>query len=228
MSFWIDIHSHTLPSQEEEEKICLYNLPFPEKEGEKMIIPEKRASLYFSAGIHPNTPSPAPEWEEQNFRKLLSLLEGKKLLAIGECGMDPHSPLSKEEQMERFQKQVLLSEKYSLPLILHCVHCWEEIFFIRKKCKAEMPWIAHSFRGSPQLAKDLETKGIHPSFAVVFPEKCPRMGDYSFLSRFFLETDESSIDLRHLYRILSEKWKMEEEVLRDKIATSFREVFHVQ
>ena len=223
----INVHTHkSSASFEKTDEIRLYNLPFPENRNEATSPCSFPENTFFSAGLHPLIPEMTFEEEDQIFFQLEEYLIRKKLLALGECGLDKNSPLSREGQMNRFRRQILLSEKYSLPLILHNVRMWEEAFFLRKECHAKMPWIAHSFRGSPQLAKELEKKGIFISFAPVFLEKSSHIDEYSFLSRIFLETDESDISLSSMYKILAEKWQMELEDLREKAARSFKEVFY--
>ena len=152
----------------------------------------------------------------------------KKISAIGECGLDKNSSLTRKRQNQRFQNQIHLSEKYFLPLILHCVHSWDEVFKLRKEMKSVMPWIVHSFRGSPELAADLEKKGFYISFSPVFLKKSDRVKDFNFLSRFFLETDEAPENIHYFYEILGEKWELDKNELAGRIRRSFKEVFHGQ
>lgn len=222
----IDIHTHILPSSGEEKTLLLYNLPFPGKKMEEKDWNTFPENIFFSAGLHPNLSGTSPEEEEKAFVFLEELLSSRKLLALGECGLDKNSPLPRERQLDRFRKQILLSEKYSLPLILHAVRRWEEVILLRKEYRCRMPWIAHSFRGSHQLAKELERKGIHISFAPVFLEKSMELKEYLVLPHIFLETDESCHKLSHLYRLLAEKWEMKEEELQERINHSFKEVFN--
>lgn len=69
---------------------------------------------YATVGIHP---ADLENFDEQNFEELLS---NPKVVAIGECGLDYfHKPETKNEQVDIFEKQISLSEKYKKPLMLH-------------------------------------------------------------------------------------------------------------
>ena len=222
---FINIHTHFLPLQKETGEFFLYNLPSQDKEKAEILANTHPEGILFSSGIHPGEEMDEGA-EEKSLAYLEMLAAEKKISAIGECGLDRNSPISGKRQTLRFQNQILLSEKYFLPLILHCVHSWEEVFKLRKEMKTSMPWIAHSFRGSPELAADLEKKGFYISFSPVFLKKSERVKDFDFLSRFFLETDEAPENIQYFYELLGAKWELDKNELAGKIRASFKEVFH--
>ena len=82
-----------------------------------------------------------------------------------------------------------LSEKNSLPLILHVVKAFPEIIALKKELKPRQPWIIHGFRGKPELAKELHRHGFflslgerhNPDAAAIIPAE-----------RLLLESDEGT------------------------------------
>ena len=117
---------------------------------------------YYSVGIHP--------WyiDEQGLDNDLALIESKlkekNCLAIGECGLDKRIEMPFELQQLVFEKQLLLAQKYSKPVVIHCVAAFEEVIAIKKRSKITIPLIIHGFSKSEQLAKQLVNNGFYLSF----------------------------------------------------------------
>jgi TatD DNase family protein len=84
---------------------------------------------HFSIGIHP--------WyiNKERLKSDLKMIEDKlKLedcLALGECGLDKRIEVPMTFQIDVFEKQIALAEKYQKPLILHLVGAIDEIIEIK-------------------------------------------------------------------------------------------------
>ena len=68
-----------------------------------------------------------------------------------------------------------------------------------------MPWLVHGFRGKPDLALQLISKGMYLSFwfdFVMRPESVPLLKSVP-KERFFLETDGAEVDIREIYNKVS-------------------------
>ena len=140
---------------------------------------------YFSFGFLPT---------EQNdlikLHDIESIITHQNCLAIGEIGIDKTYSKTLDEQKELFIRQIFISEKYQLPILLHCVKSWNEITEIRKKLKPVQPWIFHGFRKTVLLESVLKS-GIHISIgtAVIWDKKLQECVKNIPIERLFLETD---------------------------------------
>ena len=73
--------------------------------------------VYTAAGLHPHD---ASEWTDDLPQKVRELAKGKKIIAIGETGLDYHYKLSPiEKQKEVFRKFLQLSQELDLPAVIH-------------------------------------------------------------------------------------------------------------
>lgn len=76
--------------------------------------------IYTTAGISPNDLSMS--WEEDIIRidELISTnLDSKKILAVGEIGLDYHYDTDRKIQYEAFKRQIDMANKFELPIVIH-------------------------------------------------------------------------------------------------------------
>ena len=175
----------------------------------KAIINRKLATdalcegYFYSAGIHP--------WDltefdtERRLECLREQLAEKQLVAVGEAGLDKLAAAPMQLQVAVFKEQVELSEKYELPLIIHCVKAMDELLALRKERAPKQPWIWHGFRGKPEQAKQLLQKG--------------------FFSRLFLETDDSPVDIEDVLRDAAKVRGVEVETLQAIVRKNIQDIF---
>ena len=149
------------------------------------------SSLHYSAGIHP--------WKAKNateslFLRLEQLLQLGNVLAVGECGIDKAIATPIDVQQSVMMRQVLLSEKYQKPLIVHCVRAWQEIIALHKTIKPSQKWIIHGFRAKPTVLDTLLKEDFLISYGPLFNAQSLINTP---IDRLLIETDEShqSIDL---------------------------------
>ncbi len=114
---------------------------------------EKYEFVYASIGYHPHEVS---HMKESDLLRLEKLAEHKKVVAIGEIGLDyyyEHSP--KEVQRKWFDEQLKLAKRLSLPVIIHSREAAEETFEIIKRNYYEgMSGVVHCYSGSIEMAKE--------------------------------------------------------------------------
>ncbi len=103
-------------------------------------------NLYWSAGIHPQY------LKYPDLSPVISLLDNKKIIAIGECGLDKNSS-DWERQINLFTQQLILADSYNIPVILHVVKTPYEVLKIIKKFP-KITYIYHSFSNSLEVYKD--------------------------------------------------------------------------
>ena len=78
---------------------------------------QKYEWMYGAIGIHPEEVN---NYSEEDLVELENNINNKKVVAIGEIGLDYHyDKESKDKQIELFEKQLKLAEKYNKPVIIH-------------------------------------------------------------------------------------------------------------
>lgn len=102
----------------------------------------------WSAGIHPyyNYSS------EQNLENLVHLCEKKKIIALGEIGLDGRF-YNEAWQKEILLKQLDLARFYELPVIFHAVHKFYDLYKILDKNFPRVKGYIHSFNNSLDVAE---------------------------------------------------------------------------
>ncbi len=112
--------------------------------------------IYPIGGIHPlniNNES------VKDLKILEGILQSNVLLGIGEIGLDYYySKKDKDFQKEIFEKQLKLSVKYKLPVIIHSRDATEDTINILKKY--DVKGIIHCFSGSIETAKKYISMGF--------------------------------------------------------------------
>ncbi|HBJ76422.1 MAG TPA: hypothetical protein DDY68_00735 [Porphyromonadaceae bacterium] len=147
-----------------------------------------------------------------------------QIKAIGEVGLDKRSIYPVQKQCEFLESVLSLAEKYELPVILHCVKCYDQLIALRR-CHTSLPLILHGFRGKESLAEMLWNFNFIFSFG--------SYGEYStsFLQKsiFFIETDEGKEEmLLSNYSRFSKMSSMSVEELAQRIAQRVKEVFKIE
>lgn len=179
-----------------------------------------RKGYYYSAGIHP--------WElaernaDQQLAFLQKQLKHKQFVAVGETGLDKLAAAPMELQLTMFKKQVQLSEKHGLPLIIHCVRATDELLAVKKEFRPQQAWVWHGFRGKPEQAVQLLKKGFYLSFGGYYPDETMQTVPDE---RLFLETDNSSLDIEDILCRAAKVRGVEVEALRETIRRNIQNVF---
>lgn len=176
----------------------------------------------FSFGIHPWNTS---EIEDNflNFEKEISLI---KCLAIGEIGLDKLNGPTIDVQKKVFLKQIEISEKYELPIILHCVKSWNEISEIRKLLNPIQSWIYHGFNKAGIINEVLKSDIYVSIGSSIFTNiKLQEIVNLIPNERLFLETDDSNLDIFDIYKKVSEIKKIPLSELEEIIEQNFKRVF---
>ena len=114
--------------------------------------------VFGSVGFHPHDASALTEALEDRIRKLAQ--EEKKLVAIGETGLDYHymySPVEVQQQV--FRKQLRLAEELNLPVVMHSREAETDTLKILKDIPVKSLGVAHSFTSSFEMARTLVEMG---------------------------------------------------------------------
>lgn len=116
---------------------------------EVLDLIKKYPNMYGAIGIHPEDVSDATK---ENIKFIEENLNNEKIVAIGEIGLDYYyTKDNKEKQIELFESQLKLAEKYNMPVIVHTRDATKDTIDSLKKFKCV--GVIHSFSGSLETAK---------------------------------------------------------------------------
>ncbi|MDD5627069.1 MAG: TatD family hydrolase [Patescibacteria group bacterium] len=162
---------------------------------------------YAAVGIHPiHTDRVEGMQEEEIFEKLVNLAKGKKIVAIGETGLDYYhlpSEQKKKGKVTRAQKQLFqihlnLARKTNLFLILHCRDAYDDLLQIINETIKQwnneiMMGVVHCFCGSLEIARRFLDLGLYVGFTgmVTYPgnENLSQVIREIPLEKILVETD---------------------------------------
>lgn len=146
-----------------------------------------------------NSGSTTPHDVDKEGETFFSLFESaareKKLVAVGETGLDYHYEYSnRETQKEYFIKYMHLSLACELPLIIHCREAFADLFtLLKSEYKMGTPFILHCFTGTLDEAKSVLDLGgfISLSGIVTFKKsfQLKEVAKFVPLDRLLIETD---------------------------------------
>ena len=128
---------------------------------EKAIeIAERFPQVFATVGCHPD----AKVFDGKLF---LKLSRHKKVVAIGECGLD-FLPETREEeksdQRELFKFNIDLAKETGLPLVIHCRNAFEDVFqALSAQCSA-LSVQMHCFTGNMEQMQECVKRGWYISF----------------------------------------------------------------
>ena len=120
---------------------------------EVMDLKDRYDMVYVTIGYHPEY---ADTVTESDLDYLKSLLGEKKVVGIGEIGIDYHyTKDNKDKQIWLFEEQLKIAEEFNLPVVIHSRDATMDTINTLKKYKVK--GIIHCFSGS------LETANIYIS-----------------------------------------------------------------
>lgn len=167
----IDTHSH-INFEDYKENFDGFISDLKENDIQNVIIPgvepstfdeiislcEKYEMIYGAIGIHP---SEFQTFNENSKEKIYELLKHKKIVAIGEIGLDYHYGAdSKEEQKELLRQQLKIAEELQVPVIIHDRESHEDVFEILQNYNLK-DVIFHCFSGNAEFAKKCINSGYY-------------------------------------------------------------------
>lgn len=118
---------------------------------------KKYSNLYPAVGIHPQN---VDKSNIGDIDKLEQIIKNENVVALGEIGLDYYySRDNREKQILFFEKQLELSKKYDLPVIIHCRNATDDLLRILKK--SDVKGVIHCFSGSVETARELIKLGYY-------------------------------------------------------------------
>lgn len=122
-----------------------------------IAIAEKYENIYAMVGLHPSN---VIDETDKDLNWLKKLLTNKKVIGIGEIGIDLYwTKEYKDLQIEYFKKQLQLSLEYNLPISIHTRDAIELTYQILSE--NHYKGIIHCFSGSLEMANKFIKLGYY-------------------------------------------------------------------
>jgi len=163
------------------------------KSSQKAVEFAKKFSGVFAAvGIHPHD---AQKVDQASLVKIRQLLSKKKVVALGEIGLDyfkHYSPIDIQKRVFRAQLEIAIEE--DVPVIIHARDSYEDVLKILKEYGiSEAKSVIHCFSGNVEVARQALELGCFISITGVITFKnannLRKVVKFVPLDRLFLETD---------------------------------------
>ncbi len=118
--------------------------------------------IYAAVGVHPHD---VENMTEQDMETLKQLAQDKKVVAIGEIGLDYYYDNSPRElQKKWFRRQIELAKELNLPYVVHDRDAHADCMEIIKE-SGYFRGVMHCYSGSTEMAQELLKLGFYISFA---------------------------------------------------------------
>jgi TatD DNase family protein len=125
--------------------------------------------VFAALGIHPHHAGEVAEDFDNELQWAIG--SSKRVVAVGECGLDYHgNSSSPEAQKAVFLKQILLAQQLSLPLILHVRDAHADALAIMKGYPG-LRFVVHCFTGTPAECSQWLELGAYIGFTGVLTYK---------------------------------------------------------
>ncbi len=199
-----DTHAHLLDDQFEQDRNALISSlsaanvsGFVEACVEADDIPKIQALtllydfVYGSAGIHPHSANSA---DNSNLLRVERALEQKKIVAVGEIGLDYHYDFSpRDTQREAFANQLDLAIAAKKPVIIHDREAHGDVMAMLSARRGRLGGVLHCYSGSYEDAVRYIDMGYYIAFggALTFKNatKQRAIAEKLPLERLVIETD---------------------------------------
>lgn len=199
----IDIHSHSIK--------------------ENTVVNSKAKNInnqyFYSIGIHPMEIdfNVSHQIEEIN-----NLLPNKNIIAIGEIGLDNTLSTPLKRQIEIFEIQLNIAQRYSLPIIIHCVGFYNEIIQLKKENHTDLPWIIHGFRKKVELAKEFLKNDFYLSFGQYYNEKTIQ---FIPSEKILIETDDATCSIDDVLDKVAHSRQIDKNRMKTILLENTRNIF---
>jgi len=163
-----------------------------ESSKEAIEIAKKHEFMYATVGVSPND---IEDLKENYLEEIEKLAENKKVVAIGEIGLDYYwNKENKVEQQKIFIEQIELANKLNLPIVIHTREAvMDTIDILKNKIECKNKGVFHCCPLNIELVKEVLKLGFYISFAgpVTFKnsKNAEEVVKFVPLERILIETD---------------------------------------
>jgi TatD DNase family protein len=128
-------------------------------------LTERFPSLFVAVGIHPHEAGKATR---DHMDRVAQLATSRKVVALGETGLDLHYLHSCVEDQQRvFVWHLELAARLQMPVVIHSREAFDQTLEVLDRHPAVRQVVFHCFTGTPDQAKTVLERGFYLSFSVV-------------------------------------------------------------
>ena len=247
----IDTHCHIYNSEmenaeeiiREAQKNDIYiilNGTDPKSNEEVLELAGKYDNVYAALGYFYTF---ADEISDEDISLLDTQLKNKKVIAIGEIGLDYyHTKDNKDSQIELFEKMLNLAEIHNLPVIVHSRKAMQDTYDILKK--HNVAGSMHSYQGSAEMAREFIKLGFYIGIGgtITHPhnKKTRKMLKETGIDHVLVETDSpylapeekrgeknTSLNLKYIIRKIAEELDINESEVIETTTENAQKLFGI-
>lgn len=156
-----------------------------------IALAEKYPYIYAAVGIHPDE---VGALNEETFTDMKALFGHKKVVAVGEIGLDyywdnePH-----EVQKKWFVRQLELARELDLPVLIHSREAASDTLYVMREYAKGLSGVIHCFSYSKEIAEEYVKMGFYIGIGGVVTfknaKKLKEVAAAVPIERILLETD---------------------------------------
>ena len=208
-------------------------------------LAERFPGVYAFVGFHPENLEGV---SEEALEEIASLAKSKKVVGIGEIGLDYHwfkDPGDHEKQKTWFARQIDLANALGLPVSIHAREAYGDLLLFLKEHPIEKGGVLHCYSGSPEMMREFAKLGLYFGFDgpityknAVTPKECVKACP---LDRILVETDSPYLPpvpfrgkengpkyIPYIAREMASLKGMELDDLAEKLNENLNRLFHVK
>jgi len=187
---------------------------------------ENVTNLFCSIGIHPWNVGLFSSFPNEDFK---SAAREMVCLLVGEVGLDKlHSYF--EKQKDFFKIQAQLAQELKMPIMIHCVKAFDEVYQILTEIRFEFPVVFHAYNGNRQLTEQLMKFNSYFSVGELLMRKTSTIRKSILnipIERLFLETDAAEHNIESIYNEAATLLGLEIPDLQERVLMNFNKVFEI-
>lgn len=204
-------------------------------------LAEQYEGIYAAVGLHPENINESEDY----LAELKNLAQNKKIVAIGEIGLDYYWEKDLErrkKQQKIFREQLQLAKELNLPVCVHDRDAHGDTLRILQEECENLRGVCHCFSGSQEMANELFKLGFYIGVdgPLTFKNaaKLPEIVKNSPKERILLETDSPYLSpapfrgkrnepayVPHIAKKLAEIWQISVEEVARITSENVRELY---
>ena len=168
--------------------------------------------IYATVAVHPHDVGESRDNNNFDYDKFLELAKNKKVVGIGECGLDyefcENDLEAQKKQQEVFMEHLKLAQETNKPIIIHSRRLFPEILEIVKKYP-KVKGVLHCYMGRWSYAEEYLKLGYYLSFTglITYARDYDKVIKNCPLDRILIETDSPYLT--------PEPFRKKEEIIRN-------------
>ena len=166
--------------------------PFEKGSIEKTLEALKvHENVFCTIAVHPHH---ADHYTIDLEKKIISFLENKKTIALGETGLDfYYNHSTPDNQLQVFKRQISIARELNLPLVIHAREAETKVLKTLEQEKFQGPVVFHCYSGNQETAREIIKRGYYISVSgIITFKKSTELQDIVRKmpsNRIFSETD---------------------------------------